>query len=173
MCTSSDMLPRCVIASLIHRVYVARQNFRGSTLALCVKLEGWIKVVHPMSSPSRYGKSRPLNLMVPGHAGNPVGGGHHLAEVFGDSLVRFDIPLMLDGIDLGEHTSREASQQSEPRPGVLARVVVDEWCITGKPHRSACCAGLGERVLMQRSSHSSFTDGVLLAGPFGLCRSEC
>src|SRR5690606_21856121 len=42
------------------------------------------------------------------------------------------------------------------------------WLTNGasQGNRTAAMAvrGLGERVLMQRSSHSSFTDGVLLAG---------
>ncbi len=118
-----------------------------------------------VESIQRLAGSAPLNVMVPGHGGDPEGGGRHLAEVFGEALVRFDIPLMLDGIDLGEHSTREESQQLAAEAWGARRV----WWLTNgasQGNRTAALAvrGLGERVLMQRSSHSSFADGVLLAG---------
>jgi len=118
-----------------------------------------------VESIQRLAASAPLNVMVPGHSGAPEHGGAHLAEVFGESLVRYDIPLMLDGIDLGEHTSREESQQLAAEAWGARKV----WWLTNgasQGNRTAALAvrGLGERVLMQRSSHSSFVDGVLLAG---------
>ena len=49
----------------------------------------------------RYADAAPQSLMVPGHGCAPEGGGAHLARVFGDRAVQLDVPLMLDGIDLG------------------------------------------------------------------------
>lgn len=92
-------------------------------------------------------------------------GGGHIAEVYGEQVVRYDVPLMLDGIDLGEDSAREQSQRLAAEAWGARRA----WWLTNgasQGNRTAALAvrGLGERVLMQRSSHSSFTDGVLLAG---------
>lgn len=118
-----------------------------------------------VESIQRLAESGPLHVMVPGHGGAPDGGGRHLAEIYGENIVRYDVPLMLDGIDLGEHTSRQQSQQLAAEAWGARRV----WWLTNgasQGNRTAALAvrGLGERVLMQRSSHSSFADGVLLAG---------
>ena len=118
-----------------------------------------------VESIQRLAASNPLQVMVPGHGGTAEGGGAHLAEVFGEQIVNFDVPLMLDGIDLGENGSREQSQQLAAEAWGARRV----WWLTNgasQGNRTAALAvrGLGERVLMQRSSHSSFTDGVLLGG---------
>lgn len=118
-----------------------------------------------VESIQRLAESEPLQVMVPGHGGTADQGGGHLAEVYGEKLVNYDVPLMLDGIDLGENGSREQSQQLAAEAWGARRV----WWLTNgasQGNRTAALAvrGLGERVLMQRSSHSSFTDGVLLGG---------
>ena len=103
--------------------------------------------------------------MVPGHGCSPESGGGHLARVFGDQAVRLDVPLMLDGIDLGPDSPLVQAQRLAAEAWGARRT----WFLTNgasQGNRTAAFAarGLGERVLMQRSSHSSFTDGVLLAG---------
>jgi arginine decarboxylase len=113
----------------------------------------------------RLAGTAPLHLMVPGHGGTAETGGRHLTEVFGDRLAQYDVPLMLEGIDLGEHSAREQAQHLAAEAWGAKRV----WWLTNgasQGNRTAALAvrGLGERVLMQRSSHSSFVDGVLLAG---------
>lgn len=118
-----------------------------------------------VESIQRLADSEPLHVMVPGHGGTAEHGGEHLASVYGENLVRYDVPLMLEGIDLGANGSREQSQQLAAEAWGASRV----WWLTNgasQGNRTAALAvrGLGERVLMQRSSHSSFTDGVLLAG---------
>jgi len=107
----------------------------------------------------------PLQIMVPGHGGTKTRGGRHLAEVYGEDTVRYDVPLMLDGVDLGEHSAREISQELAAEAWGARKA----WWLTNgasQGNRTAALAvrGLGERVLMQRSAHSSFVDGVLLAG---------
>ncbi|MGR4008990.1 aminotransferase class I/II-fold pyridoxal phosphate-dependent enzyme [Leucobacter sp. 1207-22] len=113
----------------------------------------------------RYAAAGPENVMVPGHGCNPTGGGAHLAEVFGPRVVELDVPLMLDGIDLGENSPMEQARVLAADAWGAKRT----WFLTNgasQGNRTAAFAvrSLGERVLMQRSSHSSFTDGVLLAG---------
>ena len=118
-----------------------------------------------VESIQRLAEKLPLQVMVPGHGGTADRGGTHLAEVYGEKIVNYDVPLMLDGIDLGEHGSREQSEQLAAEAWGARKV----WWLTNgasQGNRTAALAvrGLGERVLMQRSSHSSFVDGVLLAG---------
>lgn len=103
--------------------------------------------------------------MVPGHGCSPEHGGSHLAAVFGDRAVELDVPLMLDGIDLGEDSPLVEAQRLAAEAWGAKRT----WFLTNgasQGNRTAAFAvrGLGDRILMQRSSHSSFTDGVLLAG---------
>jgi len=109
--------------------------------------------------------SQPLQVMVPGHSGNPDHGGAHLAAMLGEAVVRNDVPLMLDGIDLGDDSPMAESLALAAEAWGARRA----WWLTNgasQGNRTAAFAvrGLGERVMMQRSSHSSFTDGVLLAG---------
>ena len=113
----------------------------------------------------RYAAANPENVMVPGHGCDPVVGGAHLAEIFGSRIVELDVPLMLDGIDLGENSPLEQARELAADAWGAKRT----WFLTNgasQGNRTAAFAvrSLGERVLMQRSSHSSFTDGVLLAG---------
>jgi len=110
-------------------------------------------------------ESHPLQVMVPGHSGNPEHGGAHLAAILGDQVVRSDVPLMLDGIDLGDDSPMQESLDLAADAWGARRA----WWLTNgasQGNRTAAFAvrGLGERVMMQRSAHSSFTDGVLLSG---------
>lgn len=113
----------------------------------------------------RHARARPLHVMVPGHGSVPGSGGAHLAGLLGEAVVELDAPLMLEGIDLGD----DAPLHEALRLAAEAWGARRAWFLTNgssQGNRTAALAvrGLGERVLMQRSSHSSFTDGVLIAG---------
>lgn len=113
----------------------------------------------------RFAESSPLSLMVPGHGNDPAGGAAHLGELFGDRVVRMDAPLMLEGIDLGDDSPLAHARELAAEAWGAKRA----WFLTNgasQANRTAAIAvrGLGERVLIQRSMHSSFTDGVLLSG---------
>ncbi|WP_209706627.1 amino acid decarboxylase [Leucobacter exalbidus] len=106
-----------------------------------------------------------LSLMVPGHGNDPSRGAAHLVEFFGEQVTRMDAPLMLEGIDLGENSPVEQARVLAAEAWGAKRT----WFLTNgasQANRTAAIAvrGLGERVLIQRSMHSSFTDGVLLSG---------
>lgn len=114
---------------------------------------------------ARFADEAPTSLMVPGHGNHPQHGGAHIAAVFGERVVRADVPLMLEGIDLGENSPLAQSRALAAE----AWGAKQTWFLTNgasQANRTAAIAvrGLGERVLIQRSMHSSFTDGVLVSG---------
>lgn len=113
----------------------------------------------------RFADSSPTSLMVPGHQNDPEHGSQHIAELFGARVAELDAPLMLEGIDLGDDSPLVEAQLLAAEAWGAKRT----WFLTNgasQGNRTAAIAvrGLGERVLIQRSSHSSFTDGVLLSG---------
>lgn len=113
----------------------------------------------------RFADSAPLSLMVPGHGNDPEHGAAHLAGFLGERPARLDAPLMLEGIDLGPDSPLERAQSLAADAWGARR----SWFLTNgasQANRTAALAirGLGERVLIQRAMHSSFTDGVLVAG---------
>lgn len=113
----------------------------------------------------RHAAAGPAHLMVPGHGNDPRHGAGHLSDVFGAQVTALDVPLMLEGIDLGDDSPLEQALRLAAEAWGARRA----WFLTNgasQGNRTAALAvrGLGERVLMQRSAHSSFTDGVLLAG---------
>ena len=113
----------------------------------------------------RHVAARPVNLMVPGHGGTALEGATQLADFFGDRAVMLDIPLMLKGIDLGEDSALRQAQQLAAEAWGARRT----WFMTNgasQANRTAAIAvrGLGVNILSQRSAHSSFSDGVLVAG---------
>ena len=112
-----------------------------------------------------FGDSDMHSLMVPGHGNDPENGAQHIAELFGPRVARLDVPLMLEGIDLGDDSPLQEAQRLAAEAWGAKR----SWFLTNgasQANRTAAIAvrGLGERVLVQRSMHSSFTDGVLLSG---------
>ncbi|QYM76501.1 aminotransferase class I/II-fold pyridoxal phosphate-dependent enzyme [Leucobacter luti] len=113
----------------------------------------------------RFADSEPRSFMVPGHGNDPAHGGVHLAELFGDRVPELDVPLMLPGIDLGDDSPLVQAQRLAADAWGAKRT----WFLTNgasQANRTAAIAvrGLGERIMIQRSMHSSLTDGVLLAG---------
>lgn len=113
----------------------------------------------------RFADSRPMSLMVPGHGTGAEHGGEHLFDLLGARAAAVDIPLMLEGIDLGDQSPLARAQQLAAEAWGARRT----WFLTNgasQANRTAAIAvrSLGEHVLVQRSMHSSFTDGVLLAG---------
>lgn len=113
----------------------------------------------------QHADSHPTQVMVPGHSGKGADISARLAGVFGERTVALDLPLMLNGIDLGEDSPLQEAQQLAAE----AWGARSTWFMTNgasQANRTAALAarGLGERVLVQRNSHSSFSDGILLAG---------
>ncbi len=107
----------------------------------------------------------PLLLQTPGHGGNGDGISAGQADFFGENVLALDIPPLFDGIDLGVDTPKDEALE----------LAAEAWEPAARgssptaPHRANRMAALaigtlGSGVVTQRSAHSSFIDGIVLAG---------
>lgn len=113
----------------------------------------------------RYVARGPVQLMVPGHGGTDRGISTKLANFLGERALHLDIPMLLEDVDLESDSPLEQALELAADAWGAKRT----WFLTNgasQANRTAAIAarGLGEHVLAQRSAHSSFSDGVLLAG---------
>ncbi|WP_374008347.1 aminotransferase class I/II-fold pyridoxal phosphate-dependent enzyme [Leifsonia sp. LS-T14] len=113
----------------------------------------------------RHAARAPLSLMVPGHGGDELGLSARLAGFLGPRPLELDVPMLVEGIDLGDDSPLSLALELAADAWGARRT----WFLTGgasQANRIAALAvrGLGENILSQRSAHSSFSDGVLSAG---------
>ena len=113
----------------------------------------------------RYIARNPTQLMVPGHGGSDIGLGAKLADFLGERTLQLDVPMLLEDIDLEAESPLDTALALAAEAWGAKRT----WFLTNgasQANRTAALAarGLGEHLLAQRSAHSSFSDGVLLAG---------
>ncbi|QBE49814.1 aminotransferase class I/II-fold pyridoxal phosphate-dependent enzyme [Leucobacter triazinivorans] len=113
----------------------------------------------------RYVARGPVQLMVPGHGGTDRGISGRLADFLGERTLQLDIPMLIDDVDLGEHSPLDRSLALAAEAWGARRT----WFLTNgasQANRTAALAarGLGTHIVSQRSAHSSFSDGVLAAG---------
>ncbi len=112
-----------------------------------------------------YGFRGSTRFHIPGHKGGE-GADPGLRAALGDRALLLDIPLDIEGIDLGP----------SPTPYERAELLAAEaygagrtWFLTngatqGNHAMCLALAGPGERVLIQRNSHASIIDGLVLSG---------
>ena len=128
---------------------------------------------HPAEQPSApyleavtaYGLRGSTRFHVPGHKGG-AGADPGLRSAIGESALLLDIPQDIEGVDIGP----------TPTPYHRAEVLAAEaygadrcWFLTNGASQGnhALClalAGPGQRVLIQRNSHASVIDGLVLSG---------
>jgi arginine/lysine/ornithine decarboxylase len=113
----------------------------------------------------RHAERMPIQLMVPGHGGDDLGLSARLADFIGTRALQLDVPMLVDGIDLGADSPLAQSLELAADAWGARRT----WFLTGgasQANRIAALAvrGIGTNVLSQRSAHSSFSDGILSAG---------
>lgn len=106
-----------------------------------------------------------LSLFVPGHGAGGTGIAQGQADYFGERLLALDVPPLLEGIDLGPDSPKQQSLRLAAEAWGARRT----WFLTNgssQANRIAAIAarGLGSDVVMQRSAHSSFVDGMLVGG---------
>jgi arginine decarboxylase len=112
-----------------------------------------------------YMEREPGRFHIPGHKGGP-GAAPALIEAIGERAIAFDIPALIEGIDVG----------SDPTPFEHAqRLAAEAWgarrswfLINGasQGNHAACVTlrHMGRRVVVQRNVHSSTIDGLVIAG---------
>jgi arginine decarboxylase len=114
---------------------------------------------------SAYGFRGSTRFHVPGHKG---GGGADpgLVHAVGEDALLLDVPQDIEGIDLGP--SPTPYEQAE-RLAAEAYGAARAWFLTNgatQGNHALCLAlaPLGARVLLQRNSHASLIDGLVLSG---------
>lgn len=108
-----------------------------------------------------------LRLNVPGHSADRSGASE-LMDFFGESVVRKDISPLLPGVDLGPGSPLSTSQALAAEAWGARRT----WFLTNGASQANRIGALAfgslghadQPVLVQRSAHSSFIDGIILAG---------
>ncbi|WP_344752020.1 aminotransferase class I/II-fold pyridoxal phosphate-dependent enzyme [Gryllotalpicola koreensis] len=128
----------------------------------------------PMDSPTPYAEALrrfaardTVRLIVPGHSGDPSSS-PDLTDFFGEQLLRLDVAPLVSGIDLGLYTPYERALELAAEAWSAKR----SWFLTNGSSQANRIAALalgffGERsqpVVAQRSTHSSFIDGMIIAG---------
>ncbi|RRJ85853.1 amino acid decarboxylase [Gulosibacter macacae] len=114
---------------------------------------------------NEHASRNPLAFYVPGHGANAGGAGASLAEFFGSRALQLDVPPLVDGIDVGEESPRaEAMRLAAEAWGARRTWFLTNGSTQGNRTAALAVRGLGRDVLMQRSAHSSFVDGIILAG---------
>lgn len=116
---------------------------------------------------ARYADTDRARVYVPGHAADPDAA-PALTEFFGAEVLRRDVPPLLAGIDKGPGNPLAQALALAAEAWSARRT----WFVTNgasQANRIAALAlgafrGAGDPVVGQRSAHSSFTDGVILAG---------
>lgn len=107
-----------------------------------------------------------VSLMVPGHGLTGEGSARKLADFFGEQTLRLDIPGLIEGIDIGANSPLDQAKELAAQAWGARRT----WFLTNgasQANRMSAYAvrslGIGDTIIGQRSAHSSFTDGVILA----------
>ena len=114
---------------------------------------------------SAYGFRGSTRFHVPGHKGGE-GTDPGLRAALGDRALLLDVPQDIEGIDLGPTpTPYERAEELAAEAYGAART----WFLTNgatQGNHALCLAlaGPDERVLVQRNSHASLIDGLILSG---------
>src|SRR6059058_4754427 len=114
---------------------------------------------------SAYGFRGSTRFHVPGHKGGE-GADPGLRAALGDRALLLDVPQDIEGIDLGPApTPYERAEQLAAEAYGAGRC----WFLTngasqGNHALSLALAPPGRRVVLQRNSHASLIDGLVLSG---------
>jgi lysine decarboxylase len=112
-----------------------------------------------------YGFRGPTRFHVPGHKGG-AGMDPALRSAFGARALLLDIPQDIEGIDLGPSPTpyERAEQLAAEAYGASRTFFLTNGATQGNHALALALAPLGARVVMQRNSHSSLIDGLVLSG---------
>src|ERR687895_450827 len=102
---------------------------------------------------------------VPGHKGG-AGADPGLRAAIGWAALTADIPQDIEGIDLGPQPTpfRRAEQLAAEAHGAARTWFLTNGASQGNHALALALAPLGARVVVQRNSHASVVDGLVLSG---------
>jgi lysine decarboxylase len=112
-----------------------------------------------------YGFRGSTRFHIPGHKGGE-GADPGMRTAFGEQALLLDLPLDIEGVDLGPSpTPYERAEQLAAQAYGAERT----WFLTNGATQGnhALCLALapaGTRVVLQRNSHASMVDGLILSG---------
>lgn len=102
---------------------------------------------------------------VPGHKGGP-GADPGLRHAIGDDALALDIGLGMRGVDEGEHPTpyEQAEQLAAEAYGASRSYFLTNGATQGNHALMLALAPLGAPIVVQRNSHASVVDGLVLSG---------
>lgn len=102
---------------------------------------------------------------VPGHKGGP-GADPALRFALGDRALAVDIPQDIEGIDLGPSPTpyEKAEALAAEAYGAERTWFLTNGATQGNHALCLALAAMGKRVVVQRNSHASLVDGLVLSG---------
>lgn len=114
---------------------------------------------------SAYAASDPGRFHVPGHKGG-TGTDPELRRVFGDQALAIDVPLVIDGVDVGASPTpiEDALELAADAWGAKRTWFLSNGATQGNHAICLALAGIGDEVIVQRNVHASTIDGLILAG---------
>jgi len=112
-----------------------------------------------------HGQRGTTRFHVPGHKGGE-GADPGLRSAIGSDALLLDIPQDIEGIDLGPSPTpyERAEQLAAQAYGAQRCWFLTNGATQGNHALALALAPLGTRVLMQRNSHASLIDGLVLSG---------
>lgn len=112
-----------------------------------------------------YGLRGPARFHTPGHKGGE-GADPGLRSALGDRALLFDVPQDIEGIDSGPSPTpyERAEQLAAEAYGARRAWFLTNGATQGNHALCLALASQGTRVLLQRNSHASLIDGLVLSG---------
>ena len=112
-----------------------------------------------------YGFRGPARFHTPGHKGGE-GADPGLRSALGDRALLFDVPQDIEGIDSGPSPTpyERAEQLAADAYGARRAWFLTNGATQGNHALCLALAAHGTRVMLQRNSHASLIDGLVLSG---------
>ena len=112
-----------------------------------------------------YAGREPGRYHVPGHKGGS-GSDPEFRELFGQSAIALDIPLVTPGVDVGSPRAPldRAMELAADAWGAKRTWFLSNGATQGNHAVCLALAGVGGEVIVQRNVHASTIDGLILSG---------
>jgi len=112
-----------------------------------------------------YGFRGPGRFHVPGHKGGP-GADPGLRHAIGEDVLALDVPQDIRGIDLGPSPTpyEKAEALAAQAHGATRTFFLTNGATQGNHALMLAVAPLGTEIVVQRNSHASVVDGLVLSG---------